>query len=466
MNGARVTLGRILAAGALALAGAGAAEGASLRVGGEPSRAAFDRQALSRQRSELAARLASERAAGAEGRQLLVAPTPEALAALERGEPRYKVGVVAATGLPVLLGGASAAFGALERRAGGWVWSGVLESAGAVALRLRFAEVDLPRGAALALYSDRGQAFEYRDRGPGGSGDFWSHTIIGSRVTVQLSVPDAAAVPRVVLAEIGHLTDRFGLGVLGRAPEVAPLCSFNADCVVNAACESLPRELEYTQAAVAQILFASGGLFYICSGGLLADTAGSEIPYFLTAHHCLKREQEADTVEVFFHFATPCNGRCYEPVGQMASTLGAAVRATNRSGDFTLLELDEAAPAGSAFLGWTTTPVAFANGTPLYRIGHPGGAPQAYSEHRVDTAKVTCGSWPRGDWIYSADLVGAAEGGSSGSPLLNGSGEVVGQLSGVCGFAVDDPCDAASNATVDGAFANYFDELEPFLAGD
>jgi hypothetical protein len=46
---------------------------------------------------------------------------------------------------------------------------------------------------------------------------------------------------------------------------------------------------------------------------------------------------------------------------------------------------------------------------------------------------------------------------------LNGSGQVVGQLSGACGFNVDDPCDAASNATVDGAFANYFNEVEAFL---
>lgn len=55
------------------------------------------------------------------------------------------------------------------------------------------------------------------------------------------------------------------------------------------------------------------------------------------------------------------------------------------------------------------------------------------------------------------------EGGSSGSPVVNEAGEVVGQLSGGCGTHVSDNCDAVNNATVDGAFAAHFDEVAPFL---
>jgi hypothetical protein len=99
----------------------------------------------------------------------------------------------------------------------------------------------------------------------------------------------------------------------------------------------------------------------------------------------------------------------------------------------------------------------------LYRVSHPGGAPQSYSEHRVSTTAGTCQAWPRGDRIYSKDVSGATEGGSSGSPVLNGAGQIVGQLSGACGTNVNDVCDSTSNATVDGAFANYFSAVEPFL---
>jgi hypothetical protein len=46
---------------------------------------------------------------------------------------------------------------------------------------------------------------------------------------------------------------------------------------------------------------------------------------------------------------------------------------------------------------------------------------------------------------------------------VNAAGELVGQLSGACGFNVNDNCDADSNATVDGAFAAYYDQVAQFL---
>jgi hypothetical protein len=117
------------------------------------------------------------------------------------------------------------------------------------------------------------------------------------------------------------------------------------------------------------------------------------------------------------------------------------------------------------YLGWSAAAVANSNTVPLYRLSHPKGSPQAYSQHDVDTSKPTCRTWPRGNWIYSRDITGATEGGSSGSPVLNASGKIVGQLSGGCGYNVNDVCDSASNATVDGAFANYYNQVAPYLAG-
>jgi hypothetical protein len=114
-------------------------------------------------------------------------------------------------------------------------------------------------------------------------------------------------------------------------------------------------------------------------------------------------------------------------------------------------------------MGWSTADVAFADATPLYRVSHPAGAPQAYSSHQVSTSAGTCSSWPRGPWIYSRDVTGATEGGSSGSPVVNSGGLVVGQLSGGCGTNIGDNCDAVNNATVDGAFAAYYDQVAPWL---
>jgi hypothetical protein len=70
---------------------------------------------------------------------------------------------------------------------------------------------------------------------------------------------------------------------------------------------------------------------------------------------------------------------------------------------------------------------------------------------------------PPGEWIYTQDQVGATEGGSSGSPVVNSAGQVVGQLSGGCGYDVYNTCNNTVNSTVDGAFAAYYDQVAPWL---
>jgi hypothetical protein len=240
---------------------------------------------------------------------------------------------------------------------------------------------------------------------------------------------------------------------------------------VNAACPGVSSIVNSARDAVASILFASGQNYYICTGGLIADSdASSSIPYFLTANHCISTSGEASSLETYFDYETTCGGACIEPYfSGSADTLGAQIVSQNSTGDYTLLRLSsDPYPTKDdvvTYLGWLSTPVANTSDYALYRLSHPKGSPQAYSEHVVDPSAPTCRSWPRGERIYSRDTFGATEGGSSGSPVLNSSGQIVGQLSGACGYNVNDVCDAASNATVDGAFASYYNQVAPFLAG-
>jgi V8-like Glu-specific endopeptidase len=261
----------------------------------------------------------------------------------------------------------------------------------------------------------------------------------------------------------------FDAGDLDALAKASNLCSYNADCVINAACQS-GSPVNAAKDAIASILFQSGGSFFICTGGLIADSdSGSVIPYFLTANHCIGSSGEAASVETYFDYVTTCsNPNCTQPYNNTGDTVGATIKATGSTGDYSLLQLASAptTPDGVAtYLGWNSSPVANTAGTNLYRISHPSGAPQAYSEHDVNTTKGTCRRLSRGTYIYSTDVVGATEGGSSGSPVVNGSGQVVGQLYGACGTNVNDSCDAAANSTVDGAFAAYFNAVSPFLAG-
>ena len=351
------------------------------------------------------------------------------------------------------------------------IWAMPIESPGAPALRLHFTGFDLAPGTELYLHTSRGEAFgPYAGRGLLDSGEFWSHTVAGDSVTVQVRGGNGRST--FVIPEIGYVALS---KVRGFRPTPDPqtgeqLCSFNANCVENANCNNIPAAIQAARDAYAHMEFVSGAFLYYCSGGLLADTdSSSQIPYFLTANHCLSSNKVASSLQAFFQYEVACNGTCpalyfynQEPP-PYPRTLGATVKSSTSGGDYTLLQLSQPAPAGSFFLGWTSTPVANSNGTALYRISHPGGAPQAYSTQSVDTSAPTCSSWPRGERIYSRDTLGATEGGSSGSPVLNSSGQAVGQLSGACGFNVNDVCDSTSNATVDGALAYYWSSVAPFL---
>ncbi len=353
---------------------------------------------------------------------------------------------------------------------GGRVWSAAVRSRNAFGLRVHFDLVLLEEGVELYLYNDVGEAYgPFTGMGPLDTGEFWSPMITGETAYVQLRVYGKAGNRKLrrssfQVTGVGHVASGFGEAFTDAAAK--SFCSYNESCVENVECANADSAVDAARAAVAHIQFVSGFYLYICSGGLVNNTANDQTPYFITANHCLDDDEMANTLEAYFQWWVPCGAECPSQWGNPADVpkvLGASVVATNTVSDYTLLKLSEPAPAGSAFLGWTSEPIAFTNNAMLYRISHPKGAPQAYSEHRVDTGAPQCGSWPRGERIYSRDVLGATEGGSSGSPVVNAEGQLVGQLSGACGFNLNDTCDAASNATVDGAFANYFDEVAEWL---
>lgn len=408
---------------------------------------------------------------------------------VNRVEKRYQVGISRKLGSSVnfssvgTLGGreTNLNFGAARATRDGFVWTAAVKVPGATALRLRLTGVDLAAGTQLYVYNLAGQAFgPYTGRGPLGTGELHTNTVFGEQILLQVhSKADAERAPRFTVAEVGVMGARFAVprygekGVLdlgkikGASAQASNLCSNNADCVVNAACQSSP-VVSTVKDAVATMLFQSGASYYICTGGLIADAVTtSVIPYFLTANHCISSSGEASSLETYFDYETTCsNPNCTQPYNNVGETVGATIKAGSSNTDVTLLQLSSApsSPDGVVtYLGYLTTAVANTNNLGLYRISHPKGSPQAYSEGVVDTTKGTCRTLPRGNFIYSRDTIGGTEGGSSGSPVVNSAAQIVGQLYGACGTNVNNSCDSASNATVDGAFAVSYPLLAPFL---
>lgn len=388
------------------------------------------------------------------------------------GDGPLRIGVVKPiTGVEVLRGQAFKR-GVIEETAdGGFVWAMSISSPDAQAIRVHFKNFSLPRNVEMYFFGE-GTVVDgpYTDAGRNGDGDFWTRSITSDTGTVLLRsvgpVSDAdRRQVRFVVQDVGHIRGR-RLRPVEQSHDTWP-CSDNAPCVVDVNCVNTGPAAP-AEDANARMEWVAGCCINTCTGGLLADTDPStDVPLFLTANHCFK--SSISNLETFFNYTTDsCNGTC--PDGRVTgggnpapSTVGITVLASGRGGDFTLGQLNEAPPAGAVFLGWTNAPIANSDGAGLYRISNPNFGPQVYSEHVVDVNAGTCRSWPRGERIYSADVVGATMGGSSGSPVVNSAGEVVGQLSGCCGFNCGDVCDAASNSTVDGALAYYYGSVAQFL---
>jgi len=357
---------------------------------------------------------------------------------------------------------------------GGFVWARSVTSPGAFGIRVHLTEFSLPPNADLYFFNLDGEAYgPFQNRGPNEDGDFWLPSVMSDTgiVLVRHFGPRARAELSQVsmrITDIGHIGKSFNGGQAANTRGPGDLCPYNASCIQNATCQS-SGPAAVAENAVAKMLWASGCCLHLCSGGLIADTDNSsEIPYFLTANHCLSNNNAASNLEAFFQYQMPCGGSCpagsFAPAPVSTKTLGASVVATGKKGDYSLLQLSETPPAGSTFLGWNSSSIASNNGAELHRIHHPLGAPQAYSEHAVDANIGTCQQLPRGQFIYSDNVLGAQEGGSSGSPVVNAFGEIVGQLWGWCpvGGDFNDLCNPG-NHSIDGAFAFYFSNVEPFL---
>lgn len=437
-----------------------------------------------RRQIELSWQLTRELPQGAKEKAVRIPLTSDEINAIDRG-PRsvspLKIGLVKAMAPAIVVAGLELDRLARQTADGGLAWATVVKSEGAGAIRLHVQDLSLPRNAELYVYSPGGQAFgPYTGSGPDFSGDFWTTAVFGSEVILQvrLSGPVSAADLRAVsfkVTEAGLITEKFAgrlredfatRRTIEKAETDAVWPCGNESCLVDATCTNVTAA-NPAKLAVAKMEWVQGSFIFTCTGGLIADNNPTQDNFFLTANHCLSSSRTARNASFYWLYATSsCNGTCPENSGWPFVTTGASVAKTGKKADFTLLQLTTSPPAGSVLLGWTNAPVANTNNAQLFRISNPQFGPQVYSQHNVDTGAGTCQGWPRGERIYSRDITGAIDGGSSGSPVVNASTQVVGQLSGTCGFSPSEVCSSGpgeDNATVDGAFAFYYSQIQPII---
>ncbi len=347
-----------------------------------------------------------------------------------------------------------------------------IKSDGAQALIMYYSNFEIPTGGNLFLYDDQQMqiagAFTNANNRNGGA--FATQMIYGATTILEYYQPAGISErPNIVITEVGYVyrTAETIYGTRGFGGSGA--------CEVNVAC---PEGEQWQQQArgVTRIIVKQGTSSVWCSGSLLNNTLLDHTPWLLTADHCgpIASQTDMDQWVFYFKYQSPdCENptsdsafRFYTIIGatKVASAGGAGIKS-----DFKLLLLNETVPDDydPYYNGWS------AEGSPSTQgvtIHHPQGDIKKISTYTQPLISDNWGSTPgthwRVTWAQTSTNWGVTEGGSSGSPIFNPDGLIVGQLTG--GTA---SCAQASSPDYYGKFSYSWDkgdslpehQLQPWL---
>ena len=328
---------------------------------------------------------------------------------------------------------------------GSHVWRLTVQAEGAIGLSLHLAAVSLPAGCELRLSDSLDPSVI---RGPytavslGQRTDFWSGTVFTDSVTFECYAPPGVE-PATVEFKVDKLTQIYRDPA--RSAKIGT-CENDVTCFPD-----------WSAAAngVAGIIFHLGEDVYWCTGCLLNDLDDTTwTDYFLTANHCLASQREADDAEFYWFFQTEtCDGAA-PGLASVPTTGGGAEYLAGQTealgNDFAFLKLRTPSPDGASFLGWSAD--APVEDETVAGIHHPA------EEYK----RISFGAnvdWDR-DFRFVQWSSGVTESGSSGSPLFNAAGEVIGQL-----WGGESSCKTPTGVDYYGRFDVTYKAIRPWLGG-
>lgn len=313
-------------------------------------------------------------------------------------------------------------------------WRVGIHSEGARSLSLALDPFDLSQGARLFIYTpdQRIVRGSFIQSNGGESNNLAIAPIPRDRIIVELVVPKAQKDEnRLGITRVSHAyRDVLGLDDEKRDFGDAGACNMNVNCPDGQPWQDQKR-------AVGMIV-ANGSR--LCSGALVNNTEQDGTPYFLTAEHCLGAGgSPSGWVFVFNYESSDCSD---QNAATDQSISGATLRADNVDSDFGLLELDDTPPDAYEvfYAGWDHS-----GNTPdsTVSIHHPRGDIKKISfDDDAPSSAQYQNSIPNGEWqVHEWDRNTTTEVGSSGGPLFDQDGSLVGQLHGGeadCGNSVND----------------------------
>jgi V8-like Glu-specific endopeptidase len=287
---------------------------------------------------------------------------------------------------------------------GGLVWQTEIRRIGSQYVRLRIANIaGNASGAILTLRDANGrevrryEVSELAERAP-----LWTAIIPGGYVLVSLQSPEPSVRFSLTIDQIAY-----------QAYAGAPLSTVGDDEKEPVANYPSDATLKAVEGAVAKLSFIEAGTPKVCTGFLI------ESGEFVTNHHCINSPATCSTAVAIFGYQHDESGLLH--FGRQYECERLVEERSSYPLDIAVLKL-----RGGPDTEWGRLRVKASDpkvGSPLFIIQHPAGQPKQVSKKNcvIDAVPVD-GRDRETDFTHSCDTAG----GSSGAPVFNELGEVVG----------------------------------------
>ncbi|WP_419868837.1 T9SS type A sorting domain-containing protein [Chryseobacterium sp. CT-SW4] len=331
-----------------------------------------------------------------------------------------------------------------------------ISSAEALALQVYFKKYYMPQGSKLFFYNESGFILgEFNDKNNPDKTikglQFGTQPIPGNTFYIELSYPVSNTEKPLLITEkvIHSITDFYKGGAYGEAGK----CTKNVACVFTDS-DDKSRNIKsvglmlypiYKQGVNQHTYSAT------CTGNLMNNTKQDGTPYFLTAAHCIGAAAannnvnwNTELITLFNYEAKTCGSDGSEAPSSLSnnSVLGCTVltQASEQTFDYALLKLKGTASSLAkykvCYAGWDNNPNSYkVNVSNTYGIHHPKGDvkkisfvkdlfPVSINQNIPFDPQNSLGAFLKTTWRD-----GIVEEGSSGSPLFNSFGKLIGTLS-------------------------------------
>lgn len=311
-----------------------------------------------------------------------------------------------------------------------------ISSENAQALLLYYEEFTIPEGGELFIYSaDHWQVIgAFNNLTNPNGGIFATEMIYGERLILEYVEPIGLKQdPEIIISEVGYVyrTAEKIFGIRGFGGSGA--CEVNVNCSEGLAWQDQKN-------AVCRMIVKQGSSSVWCTGSMVNNTREDGTPYLITADHCgpVATPDEMNTWIYYFRYEGPdCENPTSDSAFNSYTIVGASKVATaggaGVKSDFKLVKLNQNVPENynPYFNGWSIKGITSPEGVTIHQ---PQGDIRKISTYDSPLISTNWGNTSNTHWkVVWAETEnghGVTEGGSSGCPIYDSEGHMLGQLTG------------------------------------